>query len=674
MEQMATASEKLYDANATVNYTMRLSSFPRLSGHPLDPNFVYQFSDSEYSPAVTAEPTLALTVTNRGPSVSGTHTLSVNAPVSEATQCFVSSNQGNPRQAPHSPNFDHQCHQNWPDSLQNLEPPINTLTYMVVQVEGTSLGSHQLASGEVAMKYRIGSGDWRELGSRRINGPGQANFVPRGTPPSFVPSQWMNPDDDPYYPEFSLYQGLTLRYGTNIRFRFTLTSNNNHTISWRPTRIRIFTPKFSNQQQQNLSCSSPVSKANAEQNMGCVLQPPLPSHVSYSVNLSNPQTPVALGSPIQLGCTITSNPDFFELADFGVSNQNEFQFNFNNHPSCQLTNRLANCPAIGESFPAGAANVGVPQAPDNQGFISGSSQALLICPPNGPDLEASLAQPQNIKWSENWSSIPGFASYLWPSSGCLDSGPSYSQLPATLKQYHKLNLGEPVADTEIFSAHFTADLDPQELKANDPQYSCDEVKLVERLFNTHQPGVTPTSIFHGLRPQLGCAWKEALKAEATTIGMNQEAYFKPHQPVAGSLFTIPQEPSEPCISYQIDPGSSSHREVLGVFEEGQFPNSCFDGTSICQAQFVGFGPGEPQEIGYDFELAAQSSGYAAVKAAMPRVDFGCEGKNCVNLNLSQDGPHIFSSGQIEIPLLLLMQNTVKLKYNETRRLESDFVK
>ena len=640
------AVKPYFNATGNIDFDMRTATFPFVGGvSALSPSFSFLNNQSEnYGDPIIRNISASGSTTSGTRQLIGEVNFRIDSPFQDS-HCFISNAQNNGSSSVHTPNYSAECSSNQ--------------VGIVFHVTGSPTNTEAGADGSVRMDL-VHNGSRTSLGGRAITDPnGNGNFVPRGVHARrFVKdSFWTS------YPEFRLYKDINVNYGQNVKLQFYVVSNNGRRVGWSGGRVKVFAAKFQNVSNYGVTCDNALTGTQCDSQSSCSV-----AALPASLPVQNTTcTGVQYVEPYRyLGCNEDTVQAQGVLSDILVdefgddSLLDDYQIEMTT--SCGTAHRILGCgPAAGYSENGTQPNYGVPQIPDSNGRIYGSSQAQTICPP-------SSAVAQNVYWTEHSQTVPNFPRFEWLREVCAETLPAAGDLPSYLANFPKLTLAAGSLISQ--EALYTNDTDPREMLRTDPRYNCGDIALGHTVFNDHNNDLPSTSLFKGIYAELGCDWIEELNADAVNNGLDSSAYFEAERNYHGET-EIGGIPSDQCVTYRLGEGNPDEVIDLGTFEEGSFPAVCESGN--CQAEFVGFGPGSEGGTDYNFELAAQHYGFNEIQASYPRAKWNCAGEDCVRLDIQEDNGYLVGTGEVDAPMKLLFNKTVTFSVTERERYEGEFI-
>ena len=641
-----TAVKPLYNSTGEINFDLRKSTFPFITGaSALSPSFRYFRNQSEsYASILNQSLSVSGSTTSSTPQRIGAHTFRIDSPLVNS-HCFRSTSEDQGNSVIHSPNFGARCE--------------TTRVGIVIHVSGSPTGTSAGADGAVLMRL-VQDGTVTDLGGRAISDPnGSGNFVPRGVHARnrVKESFWTA------YPEFGMYKDVIIDYNKNAKLVFHLKSNDGSTVAWNGGSVRIFAAKYAPVTNHPVNCSNQLLNSECETDSNCNVTALPPDLNVSAVNCNS----VHSYQPFQaMGCIEDEAHAMQDLSailidQFG-SDDTLSDYAIQQAASCGIQPRTISCAEIGQTGQGGSQpNYGVPQLADSNGHITSSPQANAICPPES-------GNTSNIYWTEHSQSIPNFPEFNWTREDCSITAPQGSELPGYLNYFPKLALGPgTITDHQALDA---GDADPRVLKNEDPRYSCSEIPLSSNHFSEENYDLPSTSLFKGIHADLGCGWEDSLYTDALNNGLEPNAFFEAERNYAGEE-VLPGIPTDTCITYRIGYDEPDTLIDHGIFEAGSFPSVCDNGN--CQFEFVGFGEGSSGGTEFDFELAAEYYGFNEIKASYPRARWNCAGEDCVTLNIEEDNGFLVGTGQVQVPMKLLFNKTITLAVTERERYEGEYI-
>ncbi|MBN8549799.1 MAG: hypothetical protein J0M12_10840 [Deltaproteobacteria bacterium] len=512
----------------------------------------------------------------------------------------------------------------------------------------------------------------QDLGGQQLGrSPGEsadANFVIRGLDPEFI-----GPGAGDYS-ELHSYN-MTLRYGGRYRIRFLLHAQAG-TVGWQGKQLKIFYPVEESRQSifecqgGMLPCGSPESCQTAA-----------PAALFQGEPLIHTEaSPLRYESPILLESCSTGVANMDELLSSHSINECADNFELRTEQSgCSVQTATRACPAIGTAK-HGAPNYGVPQTPGMDGLIHASAQAASICP--APS-EGLIGLPQNVRWSVTSATVP--AQHVRPGSdgSFIATKESCSATIAwpddsTLSSYPHVTYAQVM---EGQSPHYTGNENPIEVKNNPAfDFSCNEFPVTSSPIDVLPEQGTPSnqnSLFNGSHVKPACDLHESLKEDAVRYSlMPSAAYFEAQPPILMGDKSLSVEMPAACIdpNPEVTWSEPDRRELVagGPFIETTLPIECSEAGASCAAEFAGFGEGKRGSTSYDFERAAQYFGYNEIQARYPRARWNCGEKDCATIEVIRDGTSMRAQGSLRVPLYVLGNNEIELRYTNQERREAEF--
>jgi hypothetical protein len=678
------AARRYFNAQRTADYFLRTATYPYVSGDPLDPTLSYRGAAQNQPATPYGSYPVAGTVGLGNVDLSVSPATAGNPPT--ALSGYLPAPAGNQRPFYSS---SRERDANDPSHSAVWTQRANANTYpMVIHITGTKSGTNTFSSGNVGielLKYNsnnqlvdTSSLGGRSFGRQDINDTDpRANFVIRG-----VPSNWRSQSvNNSGYTELDIHNAtLQVEYGFRYRIRFTLQHSAGGVVEWHGGSIRVYLPQET-PKTEVITCTNLLRYCDTS----AQCQTPVPQNsqdIFQDFTLLNSGPPVSVGPQIQLGNTCqNATANFASLLQAQGINECVQNFEFNaNTSGCGTSAQTLACPAIGTVGSQGTqANYGVAQLANAQGFIVGSTEAALICPPLVPQVNG-LPAPTNVRWTEALVSVPpqhvqpnGVTQINWTKQNCN----TQLQFPAgsLLGNYPKLSFVNSLASQQPY---YTGAVDPAALKAN-PQsgYACPEIGLSSQGVDVlpHQvSNGNQNSLFYGERTMPGCAWEQALQNDALQHNlMPANAFFRANQPQLGVSKYISAQIPDICVdpSPEILWSEPTGRTLIpgGPYPDGQIPAQCQQGNVACSPEFVGFGPGSPAQTTYDFKTASEHFGFNEIQASYPRAKWNCADEDCVEMQVTDDGTHFTSTASVTVPVRLFFGKTTKIEYTQRERKE-----
>lgn len=683
-------------AIGTVNTNVRTASFPWISGSPSSPSFNFKNDRSHKYPA-TISKDVSVNLSSSSRTGRARFTLRLpgqqgdpNQPALDPNRpCLISAVHNHRNRDPrHAPNFDQGCnfdYQGFPGRGPSDQQEVGAYTFIVLHVKGNGGNSSRSEGGTVSLTIKQdldGDGDFetsRDLGGEAYTGPGTHNFFPRGAPLSYIA------DDTKYdgldiVPEFLLHRAIKVHYGKPARLVFELTDLSG-TPEFNVTNITVYAPKYRSMEPA-FTCNPGLnptgvkpSEAAAETGCSVHVSPTkwlVPNQVDitdHSVNLST-EPPFSLGS-----CIEHAHHAFGILTSWGLIAE-DYELVPSDSSDCSDITYSGQCPAIGTGVPGHTINYGVAAAAGSDGRIHSSGAAEQICPAHLASLPAG-AVVTGVSWSEQVSAVPNPASFEWTRDHCNRHHPERPEYPQALQAYPKVILGP---STQIGTTpSYTGESRPDDILA--AEYgNCAEIFVASRVLDD-QSGLPPESLFVGNELELGeHCWESRLRDDATEHGdLDPACYLEVARDYAGEI-ALDGEPTDACRVFR--PGSfepDSELIVASDVPEGTVPSPCDQVEVLCQRRFAGFDPnvGDAGEIDYDFDYAVQRRGFELVQAALPKAELGCNDQAfCTRLTVSgdlNDESLLLAAGEIDVPLLLLGNSALTVKYRAHRTAEQRYL-
>ncbi|RME58690.1 MAG: hypothetical protein D6780_06340 [Candidatus Dadabacteria bacterium] len=579
----------------------------------------------------------------------------------------------------HTPNTSTNCGSRYPD-----------FTKIVLWIKGDSYNSERGSEGkvEISLSYvfngertviDLGGREFSGVAARRRNDdgslkPANASFVPRGAPQNYVSEGFRNAYPD----EFSIHTSLPVPYNTEITVRFRLTSYNNKLLKWTGRKVKVFDALYNDTPYTlTAECEGGVplsaeGEVTTQNNSSCTTNPPL-SNINY-IRITDHNNPLRSDPPVTIACSAVEPNWDEQMLAFGFNPEDYHPLEYDPSNTCGVVTATSSCPEAGTTGEHGSrANYGVSGDPNSDS----RAQAQEICPPWNSDIENG-AQPFNISWTETTVPLTSVQEVVWNTrTSCLEQMPTSEIIPSEYAVYPKLAFDqERVYNGRYIYTGSGEGRDPAVLVTNDPNYNCGEFLVRSRYWDEennppNDPVIPNTSLFHGIRQDLGCNWEEQLRNEAVTLGMNPQAYFEAQRD-SQTVTQLPSEPSDSCVTYWQDNGAPTGETLLGTFPEDQIPAECNEEGVSCRLELVGFSGPETGTVTYDFDYAAEHFGFEEIKAGLPRAELNCSGPDCVRLSVNEQNGEFIASGEIDVPLNLLFHDTITLSYTQRQKWEGKY--
>jgi len=549
----------------------------------------------------------------------------------------------------------------------------NKLT-MVLHITGTPTPATE-TEGRLSLSMRPGTApEGNSLGGRIFNHERwTGNLVPRGIPNNYY-------DNDAGYVEFNKHGPITVNRGTKVRLTFSLTHHGDRSkkVGWKGKQVKVFFSRFKLQEQATYPCVN----ENALNPKEC--HPILPA-----TGKEIPPKAITALTPLpgttldiekrELGCIAPGKIDLAQiLTTQGISNCTDCSLEFDPEISkCAYQSNLAQqkrwqCPPN---------NKGVAENPNIQ-----TEAALAACPlPNDPAIIELNPKDLNLSWSEKVTHNLPIEKFEYIQTDCSKpSEPTSNDFPAELKGYQKpIRWG--TKKTLPPKPLYTYTVSPKTFKEDHPKYNCSAISIQTEKYNypinrpPTPPNLTKDSLFYGTH-KLSCDWEEALHAEATAFGLNIAAYFEPDRKLTKTTW-VSTEPRLSCYNrapnYDHAQDNDTAPPILvknGPFPKDAFPPKCENGKWICSAEFAGFSGENNTTVTRNLEYAARVAGYSTIQAYLPWTSYNCDGPNCVNLSVTENGPHLAATATLNLPLKTLLGRTITMTYRDHERLEREFSK
>ena len=576
----------------------------------------------------------------------------------------------------------------------------NDWTYIALDIRGTANVSSN-ASGKVLITLSNGTNS-RTLGGRVFNGDGDADFFPRGIPAGRVRECDNNAE---CHVEFIRHQIIKVQRNVPVEISFELVkTGGTGTVSWRLTEARYYYMQFEPRTIEP-RCATMWRNSNVP-----------PEEVPLNMSACSPQEPqlqfrdgawpiehtyLSTGTRQTVNrypsaeCVTQVTDDVAYLQTRGIS------------PGDGWLGRQAdpiNCPNIHQSKPC---------TPDGQAHNYSCAQYLPLgaCQP-----PSNSINPVYNECSEHLGAVGPFPQAP-QTENCqtINQEPRerfQAQLPNPYNSYpiESLSLARlsapPATQGELRDSHhdpiFTGESEPATVKAESGLYNCQElaqdiqrnskqVSATSELEN-HENDWLRGTLFVASTPMsaVGCpdAWEAAVKNEVRTkVRLGEDEIISDVFAKITSLATVGESriaynpPS--CIQpirYDRALSAEEQRRYLGVFDSEVVPAECLPNPErACLTQFRNFkaeeGGGEVKLI----ESAVKAHVTSAVAGLYPGAKLECvnpDEADCLKVSVSAlDGDeNVGVTGEISVPMLLLANNPIKIRYSDSERWEGHYVR
>ncbi len=551
---------------------------------------------------------------------------------------------------------------------------------VVLWIHGDSQGSDNGATGVIDIRVD-GPGLSMDLGGRKYtSNPGtrHADHVPRG-----IPSGYLAPGSAPYT-EATDYPNVIVEFGQWYTISFTLRQaldepSTYGKVFYNSNNMDLFAPRYGESENSHVECEGGLYPSEFSNPANCNTENGREAlSVSWINHHSQPANFLSASDTKNLQDTADSAP----LSDSELHNQLSGVV-----PASQLIDYYETPSSASEELIASEttdcpSNYGVVQEADGNDFVT-TSAAHTICPAQQTHIGAIVED--SSKWLvSGYQQIPGNPSIDWVRPNCEEAAPQ--QVPAEVALYHHHDDGQisfsHYATQHIYTGPENApENDPDYVVANDPLYNCSDhapsFAVGSKAYNKDMEDLPQESLFAGLINELGCNWEEVVRDEAVSLGMNTSAFFEAS---FGNQTVTPLEgePAE-CITFWKDPGEPIDGALIPLagnpYPYGVVPAGCE--SDACHVEFIGFdgdGSGGAGEVEVDLEKAAQDFGFETVRALYPRASWDCEDDDCVDLEVAQDGQSMVSRGSVQVPMNLLLGESVEISYEEAETFEGELAR
>ena len=542
----------------------------------------------------------------------------------------------------------------------------------------------------------------RSLGGRVFDGDGAANFYPRGVPAGRVRECDGGAE---CHVEFIRHQLIKVRRGSNIDISFELQkTTGSGSVSWSLTDAHFYYVDFA-ARTITPSCANMWRNSNvpAEESAllmsDCSPQEPLLQFrdgawpIEHTYLTTNTRQTVNRYPTAE--CVTQITDDVAYLQSRGIAPGDGWLGRQQDALNCPNIHQVKPCTADGQTHNYACADylpLGACQPPINSinpSYHECSEHIGAVGPyPIAPQSESCETINQDPR--ERFHSLlpPPFS--------------GYPRQAITLTR-----LAAPAATQgELRDAHhepiFTGDTEPAEVKAQDSRYRCQELTQDLQL-NSKQISATAEisdpqnewlrgTLFVASTPMssIGCpeAWEDAVRNEVRTkvsLGTNEIVpnVFAKMLGLAtvGEARIMYNPPS--CIQpvrYDRGLGAEEQRRYLGVFDSGVVPAECLPNPDrACLTQFRNFKAGDGSGEVKLIESAVKAHVSSAVAGLYPGAKLECanpDDADCLKVSVSAlDGDeNVGVTGELSVPMLLLANNPIKIRYSDSERWEGHYVR
>lgn len=547
-------------------------------------------------------------------------------------------------------------------------------THISLAIHGNSNGTPIGDDGQVAISWSQNGSGPHSLGGRAFGGPGTQNFFPRGLPSSSYTGQYAGWCSH-YSGECGAdYNDIVVEFDKPVTLHFRLrksSGNPNQAVEWNMTSIQVFAGEWS-LEAESPQCNQNLTQSQMRDNVGCTTSHIVTNILDVSQNGGNP---VAYGDNINPNCSPVRLTRDQVLTTQGITPSTWIDYG-------DYGVEIPNVCGSSMTAPCVDGNIGVPEEPVweplNGSVIRNSSSASSICPPQSELMRDNGILGTNPFWREKQYSIHHSPVTFSDKDCSFQLPPPVESFPSDLTRFVKLDISTPRISE--YTKHFFGASDPRTLKdplMGDSRYQCSAVPLrTMRFDNSSTP---PTSIFNGVYPELDCSWADTLKTEAKKLGLPGDAYFVPARLQVGDEVRIPGRPTDECRYFRIDKSllAENQREFLGAYPDGEMPPQCYpEPYDTCVQRFKGsFPTGNKGEVKPNEK--AKAVGLEAIEVLYPQAKTSnCDGgPHCVKFDVPDpDGNTMHASASVEVPMMFLLNKTVKVSYSASETWEGAFSK
>ena len=573
-------------------------------------------------------------------------------------------------------------------------------TTIALEIRGTAAVSSN-TEGKVLIEMKSAENS-RPLGGRVFSGDGPADFYPRGIPANRVREC---DDQAECHREFIRHQYIKVKRGVPVNINFELQRiAGSGNVSWALESASFYYVDYSPTaivpQCATMWRNSNVPQDDQDISMAdCAPQNPQLQVRNGQWPLSDvhiePGTRQSVNRYPASECVTRVSDDVAYLATRGIA------------PGDGWLGRQIDpnqCPNIHESKPCTA---------DGQTHNYSCAEYLPLgsCQP-----PSNSHNPFYTECSEHLGAVGPFP--LAPqteSCETINQEPRdrfQSQLPQPYSGYPTQSitltrLAAPAASQgELHDPHhdpiFTGDTEPAIVKAQDTRYRCQELsqdlQLNSRLISAtaeiedRRNDWLRGSLFVATTPMstFGCSesWETAVRNEVRTkVSLGVDEIIPDVFAKMTGLGTVgesrilynPQSCIQP-IRYDRALAAEEQRRYLGIFEQGVVPAECLPNPEqACLTQFRNFKAEDGSAEVKLIDSAVKAHVISAVTGLYPGAKIECSDPNeadCLSITVSAlDGDeNVGVTGELSVPMLLLANNPIKIKYSDTERWEGHYVR
>lgn len=575
----------------------------------------------------------------------------------------------------------------------------------IVHVEGNGNASSKDVCGRALLELQVlENSSWRlaqDLSGQSFQGSAN-NFIPRGYKNTSAEVKLVNGVIDQYYQTSSgeiaseAFQG-EIKFELDKKYRIVVrTQVDTQLDSWNATMKKCSAGQVSYQVSGGNVYFAKINTINKQVNCSETIPacsvPSSCSEAAIPQVLSSGRLPPEIFASILKGAPKTGSPTKESIIkDCGINLVSQEHFN-------QLLSSgapVGSCSCKASSFIKGPAippvtfgpvvcpqaNKGVSDEASINGFVTNSLQAQKICPLSAPVIgtyqipeselirtwqtkeilvsESAEYEPKDCEelsseriiekiWSQKYSQ------YLMP---LLQSANVSRQASKSLLQSGKESPNYPAFDPA----------DPAEL-LKESRYGCGEFRVKSvRAESLEKQREQSASLFETSEPRLNCsggsdpkAWKTMLSNHLRQVySQVEDAFFIPGYRNSGQIVNSACG-SSPAYSsseesiicnpfFTLNPALSSSRLLDELSDGKELPAICSEPCHSCQLELASISAGPASGSQRQKEKALMKA-RAQLQAFSPWLGRDCGEKDCVSLDLEDQGTRVRGSASIKVPL------------------------
>lgn len=343
-----------------------------------------------------------------------------------------------------------------------------------------------------------------------------------------------------------------------------------------------------------------------------------------------------------------------------------------------------------------------PAAPNggNTGFNMpiAASTVRSICPAPAPASSAPTTHWNSSNLIAQTQQVTPVGTVSW-TKDCQESPPGNYNFPA-LAPYTAINWTDLTGPTPLWQQIGTGINPPSSSpEATDPNNVCATVHKVDisggGIFDNAAGGASsmiaalpPGSPF-GEHYLNGCpGYTDTIKSNATAavqgafstaeLSMPANPYVSVALTPSGtvSTSTCPISQASHCVDCAQETSGFLTKLTSAPLPEGITPSECSDPANICTSTFAGYAPMPPPPAPGVNHTNVKMTAWQHFASAVPGAQLGCSGKNCLTVNVVDDGSssnNVDLALEYQMPLFLLGNKTLKLSKSFSHQSEAKFL-